>query len=182
MAAARAFLKTCEPVQLNSTSAPMSILLSLDSGSQAAGLAAFEDSELVWAGLVRGDGYVACGQRAAELLFERFPREVLADAQCAFEVMQVYRQKSPNPNDLIPPTLMAGYFFGQLGLTNVKQYQPHEWKGQIDKKLVEKRVKSKLSADELGRIDLPPKVKSLHHNIFEAVGIGLHHLRIGRRN
>lgn len=63
---------------------------------------------------------------------------------------------------------------------------PHEWEGNlrrpkdVDQDPVVHRVKSRLSAKELARVELP--ARSLQHNVYDAVGIGLFHLgRLDRK-
>lgn len=51
---------------------------------------------------------------------------------------------------------------------------PRDWKGTIDPDVfIEDRIKPRLFPNELEAIRLPT-AKSLQHNVFDAVGIGLH--------
>lgn len=77
-----------------------------------------------------------------------------------------------DPNDLLG---LVGVDCALAGLlcVPVERYFPDEWKGQAPKEVMNERVKLRLSADELARIDAPA---SLLHNVLDAVGIGLHYL------
>jgi len=51
---------------------------------------------------------------------------------------------------------------------------PRDWKGTIDAdEMIERRIKPRLSETEHRRVSLPT-AKSLQHNVWDAVGIGLH--------
>lgn len=66
---------------------------------------------------------------------------------------------------------------GGLGL-RVTTYKPREWKGQVPKDVMFRRITSKLSGDEIDRI--PPLSKTRLSHVYDAVGIGLYHLgRLG---
>ena len=49
---------------------------------------------------------------------------------------------------------------------------PAQWKGQTPKKVTEQRARKALTWDELVAVELP-SARSLHHNVWDAVGIGL---------
>jgi hypothetical protein len=49
--------------------------------------------------------------------------------------------------------------------------RPAAWKGQLPKDVSERRIRSKLSADELARVELP-SAGSLHHNVWDAIALG----------
>jgi hypothetical protein len=96
----------------------------------------------------------------------------------AIELPQVYvRSRSKgDPNDLISLARLVGafeYFFdGRFGSTI---YKPAQWKGQTPKDVTEARAKKRLTEAEITRIVLPP-AKSLRHNVWDGIGLGLHHL------
>jgi hypothetical protein len=59
-------------------------------------------------------------------------------------------------------------------------YKPRQWKGQVDKGVMLRRVLKRLTDDELRRV--PDLISSLErkssvwHHAIDAVGVGLHHL------
>ena len=62
------------------------------------------------------------------------------------------------------------WFYGR-----VFKYKPHEWKGTVEKKVMELRIQKHLTTEELKIVELP--AKSLAHNVWDAAGIGLKHLK-----
>ena len=72
---------------------------------------------------------------------------------------------------------MAGALAGMLAdfTSSLVAYQPHDWKGNLEKAECARRVKQRLSPDELAAVTLP-KRKALAHNVWDAVGIGLRYL------
>jgi len=96
--------------------------------------------------------------------------------ELVIEIPQVYvRARSKgDPNDLIMLAGLVGAFVYCFGNAS-KLYRPAEWKGQVTKEITEQRARKRLSPDELSRIELP-SAKGLHHNVWDAVGLGLHHL------
>lgn len=88
---------------------------------------------------------------------------------------QVYKAQflKGDPNDLVDLALMGGALSGILhGKCRATLfYLPCEWKGQVVKAAMNARIKKRLSEDEQRRIDWP--AKSLQHNVWDAIGIGL---------
>jgi hypothetical protein len=111
--------------------------------------------------------------------------QILADLENSFpletidlvavEVPQIYGpRQQKRPNDLIKVALLVGALGGLLPESlPIKEYRPSNWKGQVPKKIMVERIKAKLSAEERGRV-LLPSAKSEEHNVYDAVGIGLH--------
>lgn len=87
------------------------------------------------------------------------------------ELPQVYPgpRTIGDPNDLIALALVVG------AIDPDHLYKPREWKGNVPKDVMIKRIQSKLSADERRKVNLPSP--ALAHNVWDAVGIGLHHLK-----
>jgi hypothetical protein len=94
-----------------------------------------------------------------------------------FEWPQMYsvdKQKG-DQNDLPP---MAGIDTGIACLYSgvpTKDYSPREWKGQIDKEVMNDRVWRRLSPEEQRCIERLPR-GGLSHDALDACGVGLHHL------
>jgi hypothetical protein len=65
-------------------------------------------------------------------------------------------------------------------LAPVVTFHPEEWKGQLDKKVMNARVKGRLSEAERATITCKPA--SMLHNVLDSIGIGLKYLgRLERR-
>jgi hypothetical protein len=155
------------------------MLISLDPGVQVAGVAIFEDFELSRAFLVRGDGWHETASNAWDIIRDSYPASVLILADVVVEIPQIYDTRQIDVNDLITLSLMAGAFVGK-GSPFVTTYLPAQWKGQVPKRIMTNRTKNKLSPEECARVELP-SARGLQHNVWDAVGIGLHHLRKERR-
>jgi hypothetical protein len=104
---------------------------------------------------------------------------VLNPEDVAIEVPQVYPDDPVPPNDLITLAMVAGVVLGHLSPLRATRYLPREWKGQVPKKVQHERLRAHLKSAELGRLDLP--APSLQHNVWDAIGIGMHHLTVTRR-
>jgi len=94
------------------------------------------------------------------------------------ELPQVYsRDKSKgDPNDLIKVAAVAGAISKGVFAEARSFVLPAEWKGAAPKDVTEARCRSYLMDSELVKIDLP-KAKSLQHNVWDAIGIGLWYLK-----
>jgi hypothetical protein len=157
------------------------MILTIDPGSKKAGVALFEDNGyLMTAWLAEGKDW----RETADAVISKLPVNAVRVTAVAIEKMQIY-DSTPlaHANDCITLSLMAGrvtgLFSGWVG-DNTFAYLPHQWKGQTPKKIMIERIKSKLTAEETKRVQLP-KTKRGHSDIWDAVGIGLYHLRKERR-
>lgn len=167
------------------------MLVSVDPGLHVCGVALWSDGELseAWLAVAPTDppplGYLPwewMAKAVARDLADRTPR---LGADLAIEVPQVYHQSKlkGDPNDLIDIALVAGAVATRVaayhgGVTTT--YRPQAWKGSTPKKVMVERIKAKLSAEEHLRV-VPPRAAALAHNVWDAVGIGLHHLQRQRR-
>lgn len=90
------------------------------------------------------------------------------------ELPQVYeRIKSKgDPNDLVRLAVFIGALVGRRPH---KLYLPSEWKKQVPKSVTEHRARKRLSEEELSKI-VVPSARSLEHNVWDSIGIGLFHL------
>lgn len=79
-----------------------------------------------------------------------------------------------DPNDLPPLTAVqtATAALVRASLVCVT-YEPREWKGTVDKTVMNRRVYERLSIPETGCID---DAGALTHNVLDAVGLGLKYL------
>lgn len=146
------------------------MILFFDPGAKAAGCAVFgEDRKLAAAYLARGKDWHETALAASSGLPDRVCEVVI-------ERPQIYqgRKQKGDPNDLITLAEQAGYVAALATLKRPREYKPAEWKKQLPKEIVEERVKKRLSAREKTRVQWP-RAKSLHHNIWDAIGLGLVH-------
>jgi len=155
------------------------VIVSLDPGTKHAGIAVWEDDELTAAWLVRGTGWLATAQQVLLDLEDRFPACILVEFDLVMEKPQIYHQAKQKGEQasLIELALMVGAVAGMSRLhpRRVTTYQPAAWKRQIPKNVMVERVRSRLMSEECERVVLP--AKSLQHNVWDAIGIGLHHLK-----
>ena len=160
--------------------------ISIDPGVNCTGVA-------WWAG--RGTVLLgACGfRRSANVSKEEFANMIATavastarqtnkegELQIIIEFPQAYHERAQqkgDQNDL----LHLAYFVGLLHADLIQQELPpfsvflplpRQWKGQLDKDVSLLRITKKLSAEEVAQVELP-SAKSLHHNVWDAVGIGL---------
>ena len=150
--------------------------VSLDPGLHHFGVALWSFSgELVKAYLAK-----SCYEITAEpkwlYLGDEIAQQILMECSnirhSVCEIPQVYsRSKSKgDPNTLVELACAGATALTALGgMPHV--VKPAEWKGQLPKVVVEERCKIHLSKDEQKNIVLP--IKSLRHNVWDAIGIGL---------
>ncbi|QSQ10774.1 hypothetical protein [Myxococcus landrumensis] len=95
----------------------------------------------------------------------------------ASECPQVYTagKSKGDPNDLIELAGVVGRVAGALGATSERSYLPREWKGTLDGDVMVERIKARVDErpHEHLRVQLP-RAKDKQHNVWDAVGIGLH--------
>lgn len=95
------------------------------------------------------------------------------------EAPKIYpeRLQKGDPQDIIDLAKVVGAFHFAYdncpGTNRVHDVQPYVWKGSIDKKVTERRVKKRLTERELECVELP-SADSLDHNVWDAIGIGLY--------
>jgi len=163
----------------------MGMSINIDPGVKCAGVAVFEGGELATAWLSEGTDWMNTAWRIVQDLYGRYPYEILYESDLVVEVPQVYTQNKlkGDPNDLISVALVAGAIAGQMSQDQdriITTYLPHQWKRQVPKDIMIKRIQGSLSGEERDRVELP-KQKKLQHNVWDAIGIGLYHERRERR-
>lgn len=166
----------------------MSKLLSVDPGIRGCGVALFENGLLARAAYVKN--FIDGGNDASYCYY--MAREIIlytGEEDCFFkqgeiltlavESPQVYTSSKGDPNDLLPLFGVNAALYTMLRTAMgsslaFNQYLPRQWKGQMTKEVCHARIKDRLSPAESAAIE--PTPKSLIHNVFDAVGIGLYAL------
>jgi hypothetical protein len=154
-------------------------LLSLDPG-KVSGFAVF-DLRTAW--------LVACGLSSndAKYFYKIFTSYRVTHTIA--ELPEVYRPKHSkgNPNDLIPLAVECGilgglaYAFG-VQTKNQCLVLPKKWKGQLPKRVTKKRFQNQMNRTERAVTEAASRLipgpttgkNSLHHNMWDALGIGLY--------
>lgn len=151
----------------------MTHLLSIDPGKNL-GWASFCDGSLNGCGVISDalDLDRLCGR------LPRYDKIVLV-----IEKPQVYqgRKSKGDPNDLIDLAVQAGFVVGRLRPSKTVWPKPATWKGQVPKEVVERRVLAILTEQEKELVGHADVRRSVRHNMYDAIGIGLWHLGRYRR-
>jgi hypothetical protein len=85
------------------------------------------------------------------------------------------RASRGDTRDLLDLSAITGALCYAFGSARPTVYLPAEWKGQCPTDVIWGRCEKRLSAEEQAAITWPP-AKSLRHNCYDAIGIGLKHL------
>lgn len=157
-------------------------LLTLDPGLNGCGLAFFDDGALKGARYVPNIAGVKLhrNERVASMVRQLRDARLLAHWP-AFVVVtecpQIYSagKGKGNPNDLIPLAQIGAAFAWDVIGAEWVEFLPREWKGTLDPDVLIERIKSRLTVEEKAHVE-SFKRGGLDHNIWDAVGIGLHHL------
>ena len=147
------------------------MILSVDPGLRACGLALWSGRTLTYAWLARSSADTqvnladrwramvrAVGAGRLELLVMEMPR--------------VYRASPGNPSDLLNLTAVLGGLTQTFDCSSVL-YLPQRWTRGRNKEERRPVIDKELSDTERSRIEACPK--SLLHNVYDAIGIGLFH-------
>ena len=164
----------------------MTTLFSFDPGLRGTGVAVFENKVLVACAYVRSPNKKDRGARAwkdmgwaAHTWYHKTMDGWSPDA-VAHEQMQVYRAslQKGDPNDLLELAGVCGWVAALVGTDcKVTPYLPRQWKGQIPKDVHAKRILGRLNPNEAQVLKAEKIPKSLEHNVIDAIGIGLYHLK-----
>lgn len=150
------------------------MLVSIDPAKRAIYWAAFEGAVLVQCNAIKW----------ADSDFEQgIPRALCAlrdimPAKVVVELPRVYPRDRKRPNDLIDLAAVAGACLA-LGAEGSHFVHPHQWKGQVPKEVMGKRVLAQLTDVELlihGMYESRRRTKKPDHNILDAIGVGIKEL------
>lgn len=160
------------------------ILLSIDPGVNGCGCALWEGAQLLRAGYVTNPaadgGKVDVLERARAMAASvaAWAREPSTVGHVVIEVPQTYggRAAKGDANDLIVVGLVVGALAADFPKAEIDSVYPREWKGNVPKDVTSARVLFELSEFEGGRVELP-RAKSLRHNVYDGIAIGLWFLK-----
>lgn len=163
------------------------ILVTIDPGLRGCGCAAWFRRNLIVAQYVEppapveplGELVVAVGVAVHEWV-AHLPLPLDEGLELLVERPQTYRGRASegDANDLIAVAMVVGAVgaLARFRAGNLSTMTPSQWKGQAPKRVTEARARDKLNADERARV-LLPRAQKLRHNVWDAVGIGLHQLQ-----
>lgn len=160
-------------------------IIAIDPGFRDCGVAVFRDGTLVRCDHVKSKatGLVEAIQfsQTADAVME-FVSDVVEDGHfdLAIEYPQQYAN-SPAPRESVQKLVgVIGALAARVQATScglsvrVTTYKPREWKGQVPKEIMFDRILSRLNEDE--NETLPALSKTRLSHVYDAIGIGLHHL------
>jgi hypothetical protein len=154
----------------------VSYVLSVDPGLRQCGVALWSSGGILvraWLARARTKPGAPIGERWRDI------------AQCVgsgaveklvVERPQIYRMSPGDPNDLLNISAVLGALAVSQG-AEVVTYLPRQWKGNLKKDLHLVSIRASLTEVERSRVEERPK--SLAHNVWDAVGIGLYYFDRG---
>lgn len=158
----------------------MPVVIAIDPSVSSTGAAIFRDGALAAAfhvGLNPGNplGMARLVERRVDDFF-RYVHLERDSAQVVTEQGQIYEHGKKAPDEDVLTLHAAAYaIVGRLDLPYTA-YTASQWKKQLKKDMVIERVQKRLSLDELRAVDLPPAAAA-RTDVWEAIGIGLVHIR-----
>jgi hypothetical protein len=151
------------------------MLACIDPGKKLCGVALFSDrGYLLRAELVRANDVVSLADAVADVVKKNRIENRLA---LAYEMPQVYMSDPGKAKSLFPLALTDGAVAHALRPSEIIEYKPHDWKGSVDPDVMTKKIQTRWMTAADHKAVVMPSAKSLAHNIFDAIGIGIYHLR-----
>lgn len=167
------------------------MILAVDPGLHGCGVSLWDRSELYAAAYVPG----AAGKESAEVVVgtaldarDWAVARLSGDrvTQVVVEWPRIYPgEREKDPMNLLPLVGVGMAVCASFPSARFTRYFPAEWKGQLPKPVkvtdvyvVAERVTLRLSVPERARVVLPSAL-GLAHNVWDAIGIGLHHVGRG---
>lgn len=142
--------------------------MAVDPGLRACGVAIFDDGFLTEAYLVRSEEKTHRGPVAWQAMVRAMP---LAVRPVRVEFPKAYygAKQQADHADLLELAAVVGALAARYEPQGCGIIAPAEWKGQLSKEECRRRIRERLDDRELLVLD---GVKD--HNVWDAVGIGLH--------
>lgn len=161
----------------------MRCVAAVDPGIRGCGVAIFDyASGLVAVDYVRSPLKSGCDARAAAEVARAVIKRADYVDEFAVEWPRVYASQiragrsKADPNDLLALCGIGGAL-AALFKGTVTCYAPTEWKPPgMKKEVSHARIHSRLTASELNIVEQCSAPASLMHNVWDAIGIGLHHV------
>lgn len=154
------------------------ILLSIDPGLRRCGWAVFHDGLYHQSGLSKGLVRSSVRDSPAWLaVVDAIPDPYPDELVCEFP--QVYSSRMDAADGLLQLASVLGVVAHRWKGVKNTMVRPRQWKGQRPKKVTEQQAKLVLDIYETGNVerDLSLVSPSLRHNVWDAICIGLVHLR-----
>lgn len=148
------------------------MLLSLDPGKKACGVALFENRELVAAWLSKGKNWLDTSKSVIADLKNHVPLSTIT--HFAAELPQIYTQNKQkgDPNKSLTPLILVVGAVGMALDVSTTTYLPFDWKRDVEKPIMLERIWARLSVEERGRVVLPGNKKN-QGDVKDAIGVGL---------
>jgi len=158
------------------------MIVAVDPGIHDCGVSVWRpDGQLFTAGLVNNSAQQP-GCENAQPMSEAVRLWLVANgagapASLAIEVPQVYTRthSKGDPNDLIDLACVVGAVMAVRPWRSITAYRPAQWKGNVPKDVTAERALRDLSCAE--RLRVQECAPSLLHNVWDAVALGLAHLK-----
>jgi hypothetical protein len=159
------------------------VILTVDSGTRVLAYAGWERNKLIRTGATRS-GAKTLAVRACDMVSDMLisvcgdGRTTISDIVVEMPVVYPHSKNKTDPNDLIALAIVAGAALGYIPVMRHRLVTAAEWKGQQPKDVTQRRVVKELSFKEERVLEsaLSCLPSSLHHNVYDAVGIGLWYL------
>lgn len=148
-------------------------LLAIDPGSKTVGWARFWNKTLIGCGVLRAETPMAMRVAFEADVVQHYTR---TPHRIVVERPQVYvRERSEgDPNDLVLIALIGGMLAGAVqSPAGIDFVLPATWKGQVPKAIHHKRLWKRLALKEQVIVEAGALPKSLAHNCYDAVALGL---------
>ena len=150
--------------------------IAIDPGVHGCGFAAFEHRRLVYAQYTGEKRDQVHGLLGPVVELDALLRKYGPGAELVIEKPKIYRTafQKGDQRDLIDLTVVVGSILHAAIdiVEHATLVEPATWKGQVKKEETARRVTMAMTVEEWARIVFP-RAKSLHHNVFDAIGIGL---------
>lgn len=157
-------------------------MITIDPGLNGCGFAEWVGDQMVRARYIkRTEGSASKAYQMAWTLNQiTYRNDIVADGRYSIiERPRIYTKMKGDPADILNLLEVGATFQGMLGRP-VEWVEPHAWKGSLNADAMTERIKSRLTPEEHKRVE--PCAASLMHNVYDAVGIGLHALgRLDRK-
>lgn len=162
-----------------------SVLLAVDPGIRGCGVAVFEATKLVHASYVRNPVREGTGAGPAASMASWIVGSTSAwkPNALALEWPRVYARmiregkSKGDPNDLLGLAAIDAAVAALLAPAIATCYAPSDWKGQMTKEACHLRIQKRLvDREAFVAAEGASEAGALAHNMWDAVGIGLHHL------